>query len=113
MGEQGQELSGGQRQAIAIARALLLDPPILVFDEPCSGMDDSTTTQFINRLKTQLPHKTLILVTHQSQMLTLVDQLLVLDNGAVLAKGPKETVLQELKEHKIKSHQLKVKRNQD
>ncbi len=113
VGEQGQELSGGQRQAIAIARALLLDPPILVFDEPCSGMDDSTTMQFIQRLKTQLQHKTLILITHQAQMLALVDQLIVLDNGGVLIKGSKEKVLQELKEHKIKTHTMKVKRTEN
>lgn len=102
VGERGSQLSGGQRQAIALARALLLDPPILVLDEPSNSMDDTTTMQFIQRFKTTLSSKTLILVTHKSSMLQLTDRLVIMDNGRVVADGPREKVLGKLTEGNIK-----------
>jgi ATP-binding cassette subfamily C protein LapB len=96
VGERGINLSGGQRQAIAIARALLNDPAILVLDEPTNSMDNTTELNFKDRLKQILSEKTLILVTHKSSMLTLVDRLIVLNEGKVVADGPKSDVLKAL-----------------
>jgi len=102
VGERGERLSGGQRQAIAIARALLLDPPILLMDEPSNGLDDTNTNQLMERLETILPNKTLVLVTHKASLLKLVTRLMVIDNGIVLADGPKDDVLAQLSEGKLK-----------
>lgn len=104
VGERGNNLSGGQKQAIALARALLLDPPIYVFDEPTNAMDDSTTIQFTNRLRTVLPQKTLVLVTHKASLLNLVDRLIVLDNGKIITDGPKHEVLELLKSGELKGN---------
>jgi ATP-binding cassette subfamily C protein LapB len=94
--ERGQNLSGGQRQAIAIARALLLDPKILAFDEPCNAMDDTTIAHFFTRLKQQLQHKTLVLVTHRASLLQLVDRLIVIEKGQIVLDGPKDEVIRRL-----------------
>lgn len=102
VGERGDRLSGGQRQAIAIARALLLDPPILLMDEPSNGLDDTNTNQLMQRLEGILPNKTLILVTHKASLLKLVNRLIVIDNGIVLADGPKDDVLAQLSDGKLK-----------
>lgn len=94
VGEKGSELSGGQRQAVAIARALLRNPNLLIMDEPTSAMDDGSE----RRLKLQLTHyltseHTLILITHKLSMLELVNRIIVLDDGQLIADGPKESVL--------------------
>ena len=102
VGERGMALSGGQRQAITIARALLLDPPILVFDEPTSCMDNSSEAAFKARLTEALGDKTLVLITHRSSLLSLVDRLIVIDNGKVMADGKKEDVLEALKRGHIR-----------
>lgn len=102
VGERGERLSGGQRQAIAIARALLLDPPILLMDEPSNGLDDTNANLLMERLESILPNKTLILVTHKASLLKLVDRIIVVDNSMVLADGPKDKVLKQLSEGKIK-----------
>lgn len=96
VGERGINLSGGQRQAIAIARALLRDPTILVLDEPTNSMDNTTETNFKDRLTDMMVGKTLILVTHKTSMLTLVDRLIVMNEGKVVADGPKNDVLKAL-----------------
>lgn len=98
-------LSGGQRQSVAIARALLYDPPILLLDEPTSAMDNSTETRFKARLKEILPGKTLMLVTHRGSMLTLVDRLMVIDGGKVVANGAKEDVLAALARGQVQAMQ--------
>jgi len=97
--ERGRNLSGGQRQLVGLARALILNPRILVLDEPTSSMDAAT-----ERLFTQCLHKivdrrnvTLILSTHRSSMLSLVDRLMVLEKGRLVADGPKAKVIAELK----------------
>ena len=92
VGERGQNLSGGQRQSIALARALLMDPPILVMDEPSSSMDNTTELRVKDQLRTRCANKTLILVTHKASMLDLVDRLIVVDGGSVVADGPKDEV---------------------
>ena len=103
VGERGAQLSGGQRQSIAISRALLLDPPILVFDEPTNCMDDSTTSAFIRRLQPTINDKTLIIVTHKANVLQIVDRLIVLDDSGVIADGPRDEVLEQLASGKIKA----------
>ncbi|RUQ90721.1 type I secretion system permease/ATPase [Legionella septentrionalis] len=98
VGERGSRLSAGQRQAIAVARALLLSPKILIFDEPTASMDDGSETQLRQNLKKYLSDDvTFILVTHKAAMLELVDRLIVIDNNRVVADGPKETVLNALR----------------
>ncbi|MFL5337139.1 MAG: type I secretion system permease/ATPase [Geminicoccaceae bacterium] len=98
VGERGEALSGGQRQAIAIARALLLDPPILVLDEPTSFMDNAAEARLKARLAEQLPGRTLLLITHRASLLSLVDRLIVLDAGRLVADGPREEVVKRLAE---------------
>ena len=93
IGERGEGISGGQRQSISIARALLLDPPILMMDEPSNSLDNRSEEAFKARLSTHLQDRTLIIVTHRASLLTLVDRLIVMDNGRVIADGPKEQVL--------------------
>ncbi len=102
VGERGQNLSGGQRQSIALARALLMNPPIMVMDEPSSSMDNTTELRMKEQLKTRCSDKTLILVTHKASMLDLVDRLIVVDSGRVVADGPKDQVHAALKQGKLK-----------
>ncbi len=102
IGERGDNLSGGQRQAIAIAQAMVHDPSLLVFDEPTHSMDDVTEARFKTALMQSLSNKTLVLVTHKGSMLTLVNRIIILDRGRVLADGPKEKILHALKEKRIK-----------
>ncbi|MDD3446258.1 MAG: ATP-binding cassette domain-containing protein, partial [Zavarzinia sp.] len=91
--ERGEGLSGGQRQAIALTRALVRDPAIYVMDEPTSAMDVRTEAQFIERMKTIVAGKTMVLVTHRTAMLELVDKVIVLDRGKVVAAGPRDRVM--------------------
>ena len=101
VGERGQLLSGGQRQAVLLARALLLDPPILLLDEPTSAMDNTSEDILRNRLQSWSQGKTLLLITHRSSMLSLVDRLIVLDYGHVVADGPKEAVIDALRRGRV------------
>lgn len=97
VGERGASLSGGQRQSVAVARSMLLSPPIYIMDEPSNSMDNSTEARFKEKLSEQLAHQTLILVTHRASLLTLVDRLIVMDGAKIVADGPKENVLEALK----------------
>jgi ATP-binding cassette subfamily C protein LapB len=99
--ERGENLSGGQRQAICLARALLLSPPVLVLDEPTSAMDPMSEEKFKQRLAAIAANRTLIVLTHRASLLTLVDRLLVMDAGRFVADGPREAVLAALKDGKI------------
>lgn len=101
VGERGQLLSGGQRQAVLLARALLLDPPILVLDEPTSAMDNASEEALKARLNTWVQGKTVLLITHRTSMLSLVDRLIVLDNGQIMADGPKDSVIDALRKGRI------------
>jgi ATP-binding cassette subfamily C protein LapB len=83
--ERGEGLSGGQRQSINLARALLHDPNLLVLDEPTSSMDTATEKSVIARLKTWIGTRTLLMVTHRNTLLELADRVLVIDQGAVMA----------------------------
>ena len=102
VGERGLSLSGGQRQTIAVARALLLSPHIFVMDEPSNAMDSSSEEGFKKRFLNQLKTQTLILVTHKASMLMLVDRLIVMDGAKIVADGAKEEVLTALKQGQIK-----------
>ncbi|MEE8517414.1 MAG: type I secretion system permease/ATPase [Alphaproteobacteria bacterium] len=103
VGERGAAISGGQRQAIAVARALLIDRPILIFDEPTSSMDNGSENRFKERLMATIEGKTLVLITHRASLLTMVNRLIVIDGGKVVADGPKETVLKRLAEKRIRT----------
>jgi ATP-binding cassette subfamily C protein LapB len=83
--ERGEGLSGGQRQSINLARALLHDPNLLVLDEPTSSMDTATEKSVIGRLKAWAGVRTLVMVTHRNTLLELADRVLVMDQGAVAA----------------------------
>lgn len=96
VGEGGAGLSGGQRQAIALARAILARPRILVCDEPTNAMDMQAEEAFIRHIRDQSRDKTLILVTHRQPLLTIVDRLILLDQGRVLMDGPRDAVIQAL-----------------
>lgn len=98
VGEQGRGLSGGQQQSISIARALLLDTPVVILDEPTSAMDNAMEGLVRQRLDEYLKGKTLLLITHKTSMLDLVDRLVVLNDGKLILDGPKEEVLTKLKE---------------
>jgi len=97
VGELGRGLSGGQRQCVALARAMLLDPPVLVLDEPTSNMDNRTEVLLRDRLSDVIASKTVILITHRASLLEMVDRLVVIDNGTIVADGPKASVLEALK----------------
>jgi len=101
VGERGQLLSGGQRQAVLLARAMLLDPPILLLDEPTSAMDNTSEEILRNRLQTWAQGKTMLLITHRTSMLSLVDRLVVMDNGHIVADGPKESVIEALRKGRV------------
>lgn len=83
--ERGEGLSGGQRQSITLARALLHDPNILILDEPTSAMDTATEQSVLGRLESWLKMKTLIVVTHRNTVLSLCDRVLVMDKGTLIA----------------------------
>lgn len=101
VGERGMSLSGGQRQAVALARALLLDPPVLLMDEPTSSMDNTSEDLIKKALAPVIANKTLLMVTHRASLLTLVDRLIIVDNGKIIADGPKESVMSALKKGQI------------
>jgi ATP-binding cassette subfamily C protein LapB len=102
IGERGERLSGGQRQAIVVARALLSDPPLLLFDEPTNSLDNRSEEIFKSRLSAFLtPHHSLLLVTHRAPLLSLVDRLIVMEGGRVVADGPKQHVLEALSGGKL------------
>lgn len=101
VGERGQYLSGGQRQAVALARALLFNPPILILDEPTSNMDNSSEVAVRKRLKKITKNCTLLLITHKMSMIELADRVIVLDRGKLVMDGPKHQVLQQLRGGKV------------
>ena len=103
VGEGGKNLSGGQRQTVTIARTLLQQPDILVLDEPTNSMDNATENIFKQRLAEMAREQTLLLITHRSSMLSLVERLIVLDAGRIIADGPKEAVLEALQNKELRS----------
>lgn len=101
VGERGANLSSGQRQAVAIARAVLKNPSLLLLDEPTSAMDSGSEERVRHNLKIFAKDKTLLLVTHRTALLDLTERVIVLDGGRIAADGPKEQILAALKEGTI------------
>ena len=99
--ERGDSVSGGQRRCIALARSLVHTPGILFFDEPTGSMDNTTEAVIKKELTAYLPGRTLLLVTHRNALLELVDRIIVIDGGRIVADGARETVLDALKQGKI------------
>lgn len=94
VGERGEGLSGGQRQCIALARAMLLRPNIYICDEPTNAMDTQAEATFTKHIQNQTQGKTLILITHRQHLLSLVDRLILVDQGRVIMDGKRDQVLQ-------------------
>ncbi len=101
VGERGERLSGGQRQTVALARALLLDPPILLLDEPTSSMDNATESRIKESLRDTIEGRTLVIITHRASLLELVNRLIVLDQGRVVADGPRDEILEALRKGRL------------
>lgn len=101
VGERGESLSGGQRQSVAVARAVINDPPILLLDEPTAAMDHSSEEELKRRLTDFAQGKTVILVSHRTSLLDLVDRIIVIDGGRIMADGPKEQVITALRQGRI------------
>ena len=101
VGERGNLLSGGQRQSISIARALISNPTILLLDEPTGSMDHSSEMAFKKSLEEFSNAKTLLVVTHRTSLLEMVDRIIVIDEGKVVADGPKEQVVEALCQGRI------------
>ncbi len=101
VGERGALLSGGQKQCVGIARAVLHEPNILLLDEPTSAMDNSTEQAVKRSLKEFMEGRTAVVVTHRTSLLDLVDRVIVLDQGRVVADGPKQQVVQALRDGRI------------
>ncbi|MBT0962442.1 type I secretion system permease/ATPase [Denitromonas iodatirespirans] len=101
VGERGESLSGGQRQGVAIARALINDPPILLMDEPTGSMDHSSEEYVKQQLRHSTPGKTMIVITHRTSLLELVDRIIVVDGGKIVADGPKAQVVEALRQGRI------------
>lgn len=101
VGERGESLSGGQRQAVAVARALIADPPILLLDEPTAAMDHASEEALKQQLREHAAGKTMIVVTHRTSLLDLVDRIIVVDAGRIVADGPKAQVVDALRQGRI------------
>ncbi|WP_417339097.1 type I secretion system permease/ATPase [Halomonas kashgarensis] len=101
VGERGQALSGGQRQSVAIARALVNDPQMLLLDEPSSAMDHASEEAFKANLKKYAQGKTMLIVTHRTSLLSLVDRIVVIDSGKIVADGPRDKVVEALRNGQI------------
>ena len=93
VGERGEGLSGGERQSVTLARAILSNPNILVLDEPTNMMDELSENSFKQKLKTIIKDKTVVIVTHKPSLLSIVDRLIVVEDGKIVADGPKEKII--------------------
>jgi ATP-binding cassette subfamily C protein LapB len=102
VGERGENLSGGQRQAIALARAMLVEPSVLLLDEPTAAMDSGTEAQALQALFDFARDKTVVLVTHKLQLLDWVQRVMVIDHGVRAADGPRDAVMQAMREGRVK-----------
>ena len=102
LNENGKNISGGQRQAIALARVFLANSPIMILDEPTANMDNRSEIHVKNSLKALDEDQTLIIITHRFSMLDVVDRIIVLNDGVVVADGEKQFVLEELNQGRVR-----------
>jgi len=101
IGERGESLSGGQRQAVALARAMVNEPAILLLDEPTSAMDHSTEQALRQNLAAYAQGRTLLITSHRSSMLELADRIIVVDGGQIVADGPRSQVTVALRQGRV------------
>jgi ATP-binding cassette, subfamily C, bacterial LapB len=101
LADRGEGLSGGQRQSIAIARALAGRPPVLIFDEPSSAMDTQTESGLLDRLEQELGKRTFVVITHRTPFLRLVSRVIILDKGKIVADGPRDQIMAKLNRPKV------------
>lgn len=101
VGERGESLSGGQRQGIGLARAVLHNAPILLLDEPTSAMDFSTEAQITQNITHFAHNKTVVLVTHRTSLLAMVTRVIVIDGGKIVADGPRDRIMEALSTGRI------------
>ena len=96
VGQGGQRLSGGERQSVALARAMMGNPALLLLDEPTSAMDNGLEARIIAELKQSLGQTGLLIATHRLPLLALVDRVIWMDGGRIVADGPKQQIFQKL-----------------
>ncbi|TVP53387.1 MAG: type I secretion system permease/ATPase [Halomonadaceae bacterium] len=101
IGENGQGLSGGQRQTVAITRALVNDPMIMILDEPTESLDHSAEASLCHSLKRVGENRTMVMITHRSLLMELASRIIVIDNGQIVADGPKQEVIEALRSGRI------------
>jgi ATP-binding cassette subfamily C protein LapB len=101
VGERGESLSGGQRQGIGLARAVLHNAPLLLLDEPTSAMDFSTEAQITQNITQFAANKTVVLVTHRTSLLSMVTRVIVVDGGKIVADGPRDRIMEALSTGRI------------
>ena len=101
VGERGESLSGGQRQGVGIARAVLHNAPLLLLDEPTSAMDFSTEARITAKVTDFASDKTVVLVTHRTSMLAMATRVIVIDGGKVVADGPRDRIMEALASGRI------------
>lgn len=101
VGERGESLSGGQRKSVALARAVIHQPAVLLMDEPTGSMDHATESWVNDQLQDYSKGRTLLVVTHRTSLLKMVDRIIVIDKGQIVADGPRDNVVEALKEGRI------------
>lgn len=105
--EGGKGLSGGQKQLVAFTRLILTKPSVWLLDEPTASMDNMQEQQCLQALAQELqdPSKTLIVSTHKTALLQLVDRLIIMQNGRIVMDGPKQMVLDQLMKNELAARQ--------
>ena len=101
IGERGESLSGGQRKAVALSRAIIHNPPMLLLDEPTGSMDHSTEVWVKRHLTDFSKGRTMLMVTHRTSLLEMADRIIVVDSGKIVADGPRDQVVEALRSGRI------------